>query len=84
VYLQRFRGDYDGDGDDDGEATGPPGQLFVRDMKVSVVLGDGTEVLKPIKKITTVSPLSKASAVKPPFLTSQDAWLVETQKVRYP
>jgi hypothetical protein len=82
VFLTRFQGDYDGDDDDDG--TGPPGQLFVRNSKVSVVLGDGLEVHKPIKKITTVPPLSKASAVKPPFLSSQDAWLLETQKVRYP
>jgi hypothetical protein len=80
VFLTRFQDDFRG-GDDD---TGPPGQLFVRDSKVSVVLGDGRETLKPIKKITTIAPLSKASAVKPPFLSSQDAWLIETQKVRNP
>jgi hypothetical protein len=82
VFLTRFQGDYGDDSVDDG--TGPPGQLFVRNSKVSVVLGDGLEALKPIKKITTVAPLSKASAVKPPFLSSQDAWLIETQKVRNP
>jgi hypothetical protein len=80
VCSQRFSGDYNGDDEDD--LSGPPGQLFVKDTEVSVVLVDGTETLKPLKKITEVTPLSNATALKPPFLSSEDAWLVETQKVR--
>jgi hypothetical protein len=82
VYLQNETG-YSGP---DTRHSLPAALLFVDDSKVSVAFGNGIESsgdLAPIKPITNVPPISKGSDLKPPFPSYDDAWFVQTRKVRW-
>jgi hypothetical protein len=82
VYLQNETG-YS---EPDPRHSLPAALLFVDDSKVSVAFGNGIESsgdLAPIKPITNVPPISKASDLKPPLPSYDDAWFVQTRKVRW-
>jgi hypothetical protein len=66
------------------DITEPDPLLFVGGMNITAAFGDAGDTsgsVKPIKKVTQVAPLSEAQAVKPPFPSPNDAWLIETKKV---